>query len=470
MSPAQTASPRPRSRSLSDRPLSCILRGIRVIDPLAQRDTPGQDVRFVEGRITAISDHLEAGRLRVVDLTPPAGDAPLVLCPGFIDIHAHLREPSDEEAETVASGSRAAAAGGFVSVLAMANTTPPIDSPERVAEAQARAAASSIRVLTGCALTRGLGGGQLVPLEDCAHAGAVAFSDDGRNAASQDLLREAITRAAPLNRPIIIHAEDEELLARVNPATGPVHRFSLRPVAAETTAIASALRALADAGRGHLHIQHISSADAVEMIRRAKEGGASVTAEVTPHHLGLSLPPAVTPDPPALLKVNPPLRTERDRQALVEALRCGILDTVATDHAPHRMERKALPYDEAPAGIMGLELALSTCITLGGMGGEWLPTLIERLTAGPFRVLGPASGAPAPRIRIGEPASCVLLDPSLEWTVDATRLRSHSRNNPLIGSKLRGMVLLTLADGRIVHCDQQRLRWNDTRDDPARHE
>ena len=262
--------------------MNCILRGVRVIDPLARRDADGQDVWLSEGRIIAIYKHMGEGNLPVIDLTPPAGGTPVILCPGFIDIHTHLREPGDEGAETLHSGSQAAAAGGFTQVVAMANTVPPIDSPERVKEATFRAVAASVQVLTGCALTKGLQGEELVDMEACAAAGAAAFSDDGRNAFSPRLLSEAIGRGAALGRPVLIHPEDEEIIAQVNKVQGPVQRCSLRPVEAETRAVDYALRALAHAAKGHVHLQHVSAAASVEMLRRAKEGGANVTAEATP--------------------------------------------------------------------------------------------------------------------------------------------------------------------------------------------
>ena len=439
--------------------MNCILRGVRVIDPLAHHDAVGQDVWLSEGRIIAIYKHMGEGSLPVIDLTPPPGAPPVILCPGFIDLHTHLREPGDEGAETLHSGSQAAAAGGFTQVVAMANTVPPIDSPERVKEASFRAVAASVQVLTGCALTRGLRGEELVDMEGCVAAGAAAFSDDGRNGCSPRLLSEAIVRAAELRRPIMVHPEDEEFLAQVNNVQGPVQRCAVRPVEAETRAVGYALRALAHAETGHVHLQHISAAASVEMIRRAKEGGANVTAEVTPHHLGMWLPFASEPDPPGLLKVNPPLRSDVDRAALVQALREGVIDAVATDHAPHRVEEKTLPYAMAAPGMIGLELALAACLTLGGMGGDWIPTLIERLTTGPYRVLGAASGVREPRLRIGEAATCVLFDPAAEWTVEPLHLRSSSQNTPLLGSRLTGRVLMTLVDGALIHHDRQRLSW-----------
>ncbi|MGI8847374.1 MAG: dihydroorotase [Candidatus Dormibacteria bacterium] len=440
--------------------MNCILRGVRVIDPLAGRDDINQDVWLTEGRIIAIFKYMGDSTVPVIDLTPPPGGTPTILCPGFIDLHTHLREPGDEGAETLASGSRAAAAGGFAQVVAMANTDPPIDDVDGVTKACVRSVAASIRVRVAAALTRGLEGDELVDLEACAEAGAVAFTDDGRNAVSQRLLSEAIRRAARLHRPILVHPEDEEYIGRINGAHGLTARCPVRPVEAETRAVALALRALHDAGTGRLHLQHISSAPSIDLIREARADGVEVTAEVTPHHLAMWLPVAEEPESAALLKVNPPLRGQRDRAALIQALRDGVVDAVATDHAPHRAEEKALPYAEAAPGMLGLELALAVCLTMGGMGGDWIPTLVERLTAGPYRVLGGATSLLSePRLVIGEAATCVLFDPGAEWTVGSEDLRSNSHNTPLLGITLRGRVLMTLVEGALVHHDRRRLPW-----------
>jgi dihydroorotase len=439
--------------------MNFILRGVRVIDPLARLDAPRQDVWIDSGRIVAIYHHIDEGAVPVVDLTPPDGGEPCVLCPGFIDLHTHLREPGDDAAETVMSGARAAAAGGYTCIVAMANTQPPIDAPERVAEAYARAADAPIAVLQAAALTRGLAGAKLTDVTGCIAAGAVAISDDGRNAASPRLVVQALQRVAKSGRPVLIHPEDEEAIAQINGATGSVVRCVERPVDVEARAVDVALRALAHARTGRLHLQHLTAARSVEQLRRAREREQTVTAEVTPHHLAMWLPVEVPPEPVSLLKVNPPLRTEADRTALIHALRDGTIDAVATDHAPHVASDKDCDYEDAAPGMIGLETALATCLTLGGMGGEWIPTLVERLTAGPHRVLGAAAGIPEPRLHIGEPASAVLFDPAAEWTVEPDALHSRSRNTPLLGMRLRGRVLLTLSEGRAVHWDAERIPY-----------
>ena len=437
--------------------MNCILRGVRVIDPAGGVDLPGQDVWLSEGRIISIYRSIDEGTVPVIDLTPPPGRPPCILAPGLLDLHAHLREPGDEVAETIASGARAAAAGGFTTVVAMANTQPPVDSPQRVADAVARAATAAVGVLPVAAVTRGLAGAELVDLEGCAAAGAVAFSDDGRNLCPPELLGEALRRASDLGRAVLVHPEDEALIEARRRGAAAAVLSPDRPEEAETAAIRTAVAALRAAGRGHLHLQHVSCAASVDLLRAARAEGLHVTAEVTPHHLAMWLPVQQPPDPASLLKVNPPLRTERDRAALIQALRDGDVDAVATDHAPHHAARKRCSLEEAAPGMTGLETALAVCLTLGGMGGDWIPTLIERLTMGPHRVLGSAVLGREPSLRAGEAASCVLIDPAAEWTVGEGEQRSLSRNTPLLGSRLRGRVLLTIVGGQVAHSDSSRL-------------
>jgi dihydroorotase len=249
------------------------------------------------------------------------------------------------------------------------------------------------------------------------------------------------------------------MIAAANPGATNVTRCVLRPSACEVAAVDNALRALAGAGRGRLHLQHISAAGAVDSLRSAREDGLAATAEVTPHHLAMWRPLAADPDPPALAKVNPPLRGEKDREAVVQALREGLIGCIATDHAPHSDGDKSGDYAEAAAGIVGLETAFAVCNTLGGMGGAWLPVLVERLTAGPWRVLGGEVGLTEPRLRIGERATLTVVDPQAEWVIGQRPMRSLSRNTPFLGTSVRGRVLLTMVDGGLAYLgDDQRLR------------
>jgi dihydroorotase len=437
--------------------VNVILRGVRVIDPLAAVDAYPQDVWLCDGRIAAVDRHVSAAGVPVIDLTPRAGRGARVLCPGFIDLHAHLREPGDEAKETIETGTAAAAAGGFTQVVAMANTNPPIDAPAAVGEARARALSRRVAVHTACAVTVGLRGERLVDIPGCAAAGAAAFSDDGRNAAPQRVLADALRMASRYDRAVLVHPEDEGMVAAANPHEPSVVRCAERPVACEATAVRSALRALEIAGTGRLHLQHVSAAASLDLLRGARENGMAVTAEVTPHHLSMWVPFENEPEPPGLRKVNPPLRSEADREALVRALRDGLIDCVATDHAPHTVEDKSGDYAQAAPGMIGLETALAACLTLGGMGGGWLPVLVERLTSGPYRALGEAGGLREPRLHPGEVADCVLFDPEETWEVGAEPLRSRSRNTPLLGTRLRGRVLLTLAAGRVAYVNPSTL-------------
>jgi len=428
--------------------VNVILRGVRVIDPLAGVDRAPQDVWIEAGRIRALDDRIEAGGVPVIDFTR-AGGEPVVLCPGFIDLHVHLRDPGDSGAETTATGARAAAAGGFTHIVAMANTDPPHDSPELLRDAIERSQNAAVRVMHVAAMTHGLDGAALVDVEACIGAGAVALSDDGRNAAPGALLSEALARAGELGRPVLVHPEDEAAISRFNPFGG-VTRCSDRPPETEVAAVKAAVKALASTAGGRLHLQHLSAAGSLEPLRLARQRGLTITAEVTPHHLArwAAMSP---PEPASLRKVNPPLRSANDRAAMLQALLDGTIDAIATDHAPHRSDEKTNNYDSSAPGMIGLETALAACITLGDLAGRRLPVLVERLTAGPHRVLGEASGVKEPRVRVGEVADIVVFDPDAGWTVSDDTLFSRSRNTPWLGTELRGRVLLTVAHGRVVH-------------------
>ena len=433
--------------------MNLVIRGVRVIDPSRDVDAVARDVRIEAGVITAIGGAVDDLGLRVLDLTPSAGQAWCVLCPGFIDLHAHLREPGAERGETIATGARAAAAGGFTQVVAMANTSPPIDSPERVRDAVERAKGAAVDVLTVAAATRGLEGEALVEVEECAEQGAVAFSDDGRNAMAESTLVECLRRAAALGRAVLVHPEAEAMLATA-PGARAIVRVALRSVDVETAAVEAALRALRTAGTGHLHLQHLSTSHSVDLLTRAKSEGLSVSAEVTPHHLGISAADGGAGDDP-MFKVNPPLRAREHREAVLHALRDGVIDCVATDHAPHEAGEKSLPYADAAPGMIGLETALALCITRAEMGGEWLPVLVDRLTRGPYGVMRTTGHVRGPALQTGEAASCVVFDPDEEWVVGEVPMQSRSRNTPLDGARLRGRVLLTIHDGRVVHWSPQ---------------
>ena len=431
--------------------MNAVLRGLRIIDPLSGHDLRDRDVWIRDGRLIAVDRSIETVYAELVDLTPPPGGEQLVLAPAFIDLHAHLRDPGQTEQENLESGAAAAAAGGFGQVVAMANTKPVIDTPERVEELVARVQAVPVRIAVAAAMSRDLAGAELVDVAACAAVGAACISDDGRNAASAALLIQALERADEAGLSVLVHPEDEAMVAAANPGLASVVRCPERPAEAEVAAVAASIAALRSARRGRLHLQHLSTAGSLEHLRAAREDGLAVTAEVTPHHLAMWLPFEAEPDPPGLRKVNPPLRRQGDRDAMVRALREGLVDAVATDHAPHADADKMGDYADVAPGMIGLETALAASITLGGMGGEWLPTLVERLTAGPWRALGEPAGLRRPVLERGGLLSCTIFDPGAEWTVGAAPLRSRSRNTPLLGATLRGRVLLTTVDGDVVH-------------------
>ena len=431
------------------------LRGVRVIDPAIDLDVEHRDIWIEDGRLMAIDHGPPGSGDEPIDLTPPAGQPACVLCPGFVDVHAHLREPGDAEAETVLSGAAAAAAGGFTTVVAMANTHPPVDTPRHVAEAVQRNREAQVSVLQVAALTHGLAGHRLTDIEECIESGAVAIGDDGRNAASAALLEEGIRIAARHTRPVFVHPEDEEAIARRAGHGVQLPVAAVRPPEVEIRAVGTAIAALRSAGTGRLHLQHISTAGAVDLLRHARENGLVVTAEVTPHHLTMQQSDMDADDP--LRKVNPPIRGADDVEAVRNALASGLIDAVATDHAPHRAADKQPPYERAAAGMIGFETALAQCLSITELAGLGLPRLIAALTTGPHHVLGAHAPVDAPRLRTGEPATATLFDPAAEWTVTEAALRSRSHNTPLLGTTVRGRVLLTVASGRVVHMDDARL-------------
>jgi dihydroorotase len=372
-----------------------------------------------------------------------------VLAPAFVDPHVHLRTPGREDEETIATGTAAAAAGGYCAILAMPNTEPIVDSAA-VLGALVELAREEAVIPTGfmAAITKGQRGEELTEMAELAAAGAAAFTDDGRPVVSAGLLRNALAYSLVAARPLALHEEDPTLSGKGQMHEGAVSaELGLEgwPAPAETLMIERDL-ALSAYEQRPLHIMHVSAAASVSAIRSAKARGVAVTAEVTPHHLCLTDDAVRSLDPN--LKMNPPLRTETDRLALVDGLIDGTLDCVATDHAPHARQEKETPFEEAPFGVTGLETSFAALYThLVAPGALTLTTLLERMSAGPARALG----LPVPRIRVGEPANVVELDLEAEWTVREDAFRSRSVNSWLLGHTLQGAVVRTVADGRLVH-------------------
>ncbi|HEX6132554.1 MAG TPA: dihydroorotase [Longimicrobiales bacterium] len=420
-----------------------LLRGGRVIDPASSRDTTA-DVLVADGRIVDVATSLGSpDDAHVIDVDG------LVVCPGLIDLHVHLREPGQEHKETIASGAAAAAAGGFTAVCAMPNTDPPIDDPAAVGYVRAEGVrAGAARVYPCGAVSIGQHGERLTEIGEMIDAGAVAITDDGRPVPTAGLMRLALEYARTFGIPVASHCEDSTLSRGGSMNEGTMStRLGLIgiPNAAEDICIARDLM-LAELTGGRLHIQHVSTRLGVHMIRAARERGIAVTAEATPHHFTLTDEAIEAYRTDA--KVNPPLRTAADRDAVIEGVRDGTLDVIATDHAPHHYDEKEQAFEDAPFGLVGLETALGLAITqLVDEDILDLPTLVLRMSTAPAR----AFNLPGGSLERGAPADITVFDPSWRWTVDPRRFRSKSRNTPFAGRELRGRAVYTIVDGRIVH-------------------
>jgi dihydroorotase len=400
--------------------------------------------RLAGGECVAIS--VEDG---VIARIEPAAATAHVLAPAFVDPHVHLRSPGREDEETIASGTAAAAAGGYCAILAMPNTDPVVDSAA-VLGSLVETARREALVPTGfmAAISKGLGGDELTEMGELADAGAAAFTDDGRPVTSAGLMRRALQYGAITGRKLALHCEEPTLSRDGQVHEGAVSAelgFAPYPSVAESAMVERDLSLAEYEGRP-LHLMHLSAKESVDALRAAHARGVDVTAEVTPHHLVRTDDAVRSFDPN--LKMNPPLRAETDRRALVEALRDGSIACVATDHAPHSREEKEAPFEEAPFGVTGLETAFAALYThLVEPGLIPLETLLERMSAGPARALG----LPEPRLEVGARANLVLLDLQADWTVEEAGFRSRSANSWLLGERLRGLVLKTVADGRLVH-------------------
>jgi dihydroorotase len=415
----------------------------------------GRLLDLVDGTLTATSLLVddESGRVLAIGDDLPGPDRVIrlrgeVLLPGFIDVHVHLREPGFEDKETIATGARAAAAGGFTQILCMPNTKPPLDTPERVRFVRERAAeAKSAQVLPIACITVDQAGRELTDFAALKAAGAVALSDDGRGVQHGGLMRQALARAAEVGLPIAIHAEDETLSSG-----GVLHGSAARrlglpeiPAAAESAMIARDIL-LAEETGARLHVCHVSVESAVALVRFAKQRGVQVTAEVTPHHLLLT-DDIITRDD-ALFKVNPPLRGERDRQACLEGFLDGTLDLVATDHAPHTAEEKAAGIAAAPFGMVGIETVFPLLYThLVRPGLLSLVELVRRMSTRPAASFGLAGGT----VRVGGPADIVAVDLERERRIDPDTFYSKGRNTPFAGWSVQGWPTLTLVGGRPVY-------------------
>ena len=424
-------------------PADLVIRGARAFDPRTELDST-RDLVVRAGEIAEISEPGQAPEPEGAEVVDGEG---LLLAPAFVDPHVHLRVPGQEHKEDLETGTRAAAAGGYCAVIAMANTEPAIDSAAVLGSVREIAQAeASIPVGFVANVTRGMAGEDLTEMAELSDAGAVGFSDDGLPIASGRVLRRALQYQALAGGVIALHEEDPELSG-----DGVMHEGEVSamlglggiPSVSESTMIARDCElALYEGAR--VHVQHLSAATSVEAIKRAKDAGVQVTCEATPHHLVLTEEAVRSLD--SRFKMNPPLRSEEDRQALIDGIRDGTIDCVATDHAPHALEEKEVPFEQAAMGVTGLETAFAVLHTdLVMPGAIGLDLLVTLLTAG-----GEPFGIAPPRIEAGARANLALIDPETEWTVGADGYESRSENSCFAGRELTGRVLMTVADGRVA--------------------
>jgi dihydroorotase len=400
-------------------------------------------VRVDGGTITQVASDVDANGHRVID------GAGLILTPAFIDPHVHLRTPGREDEETISTGTAAAAAGGYCAILAMPNTEPVVDEAD-VLNGLRRRAEREAEVPVGffAAITRRQEGTELTEMGELADAGAVGFTDDGRPVVAAGVMRRALQYSTITDRAIAVHCEEPTLTKGGHAHAGAVASelgLGPWPSLGESLMVARDLALAGDVGRP-IHLMHLSARESVEHLRAAQLTGARATGEVTPHHLCLTDEAVRTLDPN--VKMNPPLRAEADRVALLDALRDGTISAIATDHAPHSREEKEVPFEAAPFGVIGLETAFSVLYTnLVLPGLLTLETLLDRLCAGPAAIFG----LDRPRIAVGERANLTLIDTEASWSVDPSQFRSRSINSWLIGERLSSRIRLTIADGRTAY-------------------
>ncbi|HQR29600.1 MAG TPA: dihydroorotase [Anaeromyxobacteraceae bacterium] len=429
---------------MSDSSGVVVIQGGRVIDPASGTDGI-RTVVLRDGKVAAVAERAEApSGARVVDATGKW------VTPGFVDLHVHLREPGQEYKESVATGTRAAVAGGFTSVCAMPNTVPANDNTSVTELMLARAAAAGLaRVYPVGAVTKGRKGEELAEYGELKAAGCVALSDDGSPVMSSSMMRRALEYSRAFGLPLAVHEEDLHLVGKGVMHEGPVAtRLGLKgvPAQAEDVMVLRDLSLLELTG-GRLHICHVSTAGSVRAIREARRRGLPVTAEVTPHHLALTDEDVAASDYDPDFKMNPPLRSAADVAACREGLADGTLDAIATDHAPHSPEEKKLEFDAALNGVLGLETAFPVCLELVRRGVLGERRLVEALTVSAARCFGLPGGT----LAVGAPADVVVLDPAATWVVDPMKGFSKSRNTPWKGRTLTGRCTHAFVGGRLVH-------------------
>ena len=419
-----------------------IVRGARVVDPVEGLDSQ-VDVKVDNGVVAELGSNLPQNSHKVIDGTG------LVLAPAFVDPHVHLRTPGREDEETIATGTQAAAAGGYCAILAVPNTDPVIDDADVLRGLRARAEEEAcIPVGFLAAITKGQDGSELTEMAALAAAGAAGFTDDGRPVASAGVMRRALQYNAVTGRMIAVHCEEASLTRGGHAHAGVVAAelgLGGWPSLGESLMVARDLD-LAGETQQAVHLMHLSARESVDHLRRAHASGTQATAEATPHHLCLTDEAIRTLD--ANMKMNPPLRSEDDRAALIDALRDGTIAAIATDHAPHAPDEKDVPFEAAPFGVTGLETSFASLYTyLIEPGVLSLETVLARMSAGPAAIFG----LDRPRIAVGAQANLTLIDTEASWRVKADRFHSRSQNSWLLGKRLRSRIRLTIAAGKVVH-------------------
>jgi dihydroorotase len=415
-----------------------LLKGGKVIDPQYRREEV-LDILIEDGRIKAVESKIEGNGAETIDLKGR------FVFPGLIDMHVHLREPGREDEETVASGSRAAAAGGFTAIACMPNTQPAIDNQGLVEFIKSRQI-PECRVYPVGAVTKGLQGEELAEIGDMFGSGAVGISDDGKPVTNSNLMRRALDYCRMFDIPVISHCEDKYLSADGFMNEGALAtKLGLRgiPNAAEASMAARDVM-LADLTGGRVHIAHVSCAETVDIIRRAKRAGIRVTAETCPQYFILNEEAVIGYD--SMMRVNPPLRTKADVMTIIDALKDGTIDCIATDHAPHSSEEKEVEFDQAPCGMLGLETSLGLCWTyLVEKNVLTAMQLIEKMAINPSKILKISNS-----LEPDMPANLTIFDPQAEWKVDPSKFKSKSRNTPFKGYKIKGKTIMTFVNGEKV--------------------
>ena len=425
--------------------MKLLIKNGRVVHPVTNAVLI-QDLLAEDGKISLLERGLEVEADQVIDA------AGLVVCPGLVDMHVHLRDPGLTYKENIITGSAAAARGGVTSMACMANTDPTVDCPEQVAYVLEKAKqGSGVQVYPIAALSKGLRGEEPTDADALKKAGAIALSDDGNNVDNANLMRDVLIRARRLDLPVLCHCEDTSMVAGRAVNEGSVSRqlwLEGRPAIAEEIMVMRDAM-LAEETGAHVHICHVSTARSVDIIRKMKKKGVPITCETCPQYFTLTEDEVLTQG--SMARVNPPLRTAQDVKGIIAGLKDGTIDVIATDHAPHSAEEKARPLTRAPSGMIGLETSLAVTLTeLYHTRKMELPAIIRRMTTNPADILHLPKG----RMSLGVDADLTIFDPDEEWTVDPEQFASKARNTPFAGRRLKGKVKYTIVQGRVIYQDQ----------------